>query len=112
MKKELRDKWVAALRSGEYKQVVGSLKTNDGYCCLGVLCEVANIEQPGPRLDGRYLFYDSKNMANGAILMDNLLMDLGVTSDFNRVFTSMNDNERRSFDYIADYIEKFVKVED
>lgn len=34
-------KWVEALRSGEFKQVKGRLKTVDGYCCLGVVCELA-----------------------------------------------------------------------
>ncbi len=33
--------WIAALESGEYKQAQGRLRTNEGYCCLGVLCDVA-----------------------------------------------------------------------
>lgn len=33
--------WVAALRSGEYPQDVGALRTAKGFCCLGVACEVA-----------------------------------------------------------------------
>lgn len=33
-------KWVAALRSGEFKQGRGSLRVDDAYCCLGVACEV------------------------------------------------------------------------
>lgn len=33
--------WLDALRSGEYKQSTRYLGTGDGYCCLGVLCEVA-----------------------------------------------------------------------
>ena len=32
--------WVAALRSGKYKQGVGYLCFYGDYCCLGVLCEV------------------------------------------------------------------------
>lgn len=35
--KELKDEWVAALRSGNYKQGTGKLKSFDCYCCLGVL---------------------------------------------------------------------------
>jgi hypothetical protein len=48
MKKEIADLWVAALRSGEYQQEKGTLVKVDhdngdilGYCCLGVLCELA-----------------------------------------------------------------------
>ena len=38
------DKWIAALRSGNYKQGKGYLKKGDCHCCLGVLCEVAGIK--------------------------------------------------------------------
>lgn len=47
MKKEVADKWVAALRSGKYKQSTGVLRHAGGFCCLGVLCEVA-IEEGIP----------------------------------------------------------------
>jgi hypothetical protein len=40
-KKNIR-KWVAALRSGKFKQGQGALKkTDDTYCCLGVACEIS-----------------------------------------------------------------------
>lgn len=40
---ELGEKWLAALRSGEYKQGRGALYNagTKGYCCLGVLLSVA-----------------------------------------------------------------------
>ena len=43
MRKEIADKWVAALRSGEYKQTSGILANHNRteHCCLGVLCELA-----------------------------------------------------------------------
>lgn len=58
MKKEIAEKWVAALRSGEYEQGSGMLrkvgyKTNeertettavDKFCCLGVLCDIHRLE--------------------------------------------------------------------
>ncbi len=34
-------KWVAALRSGKYKQAEGALNVNGSFCCLGVACELA-----------------------------------------------------------------------
>ena len=40
MRKEIAEKWVAALRSGEYEQTVGHLQTEHGHCCLGVLCDL------------------------------------------------------------------------
>ena len=43
MKKEIAKKWVAALRSGEYKQTRETLACDarTKHCCLGVLCELA-----------------------------------------------------------------------
>jgi hypothetical protein len=43
MKQELGPKqkeWLAALRSGRYSQVTGSLHTVRGFCCLGVWCDL------------------------------------------------------------------------
>lgn len=46
MKPEVKEKWVAALRSGEYQQGLNVLAHRDdegamSYCCLGVLCDLA-----------------------------------------------------------------------
>jgi hypothetical protein len=42
MIKEIADRWVEALRSGNYPQGRWELHTDDDrYCCLGVLCELA-----------------------------------------------------------------------
>lgn len=38
--------WVAALRSGHYRQGIHSLNRNGQFCCLGVLCELAMEELP------------------------------------------------------------------
>ena len=44
MKQEIKDRWVKALESGEYDQTKGYLHDEDGYCCLGVLCEIAKAD--------------------------------------------------------------------
>jgi hypothetical protein len=41
LKKAVKKKWVEALRSGKYQQTSARLASPTGYCCLGVLCEVA-----------------------------------------------------------------------
>ena len=51
MKQEVAEKWVAALRSGEYQQTQQTLCVNDeqgtrGFCCLGVLCDMFAKEHP------------------------------------------------------------------
>jgi hypothetical protein len=53
MKKDVADKWVAALRSGEYPQARGGLhiiretQSGPGFCCLGVLCDLFTKVDPG-----------------------------------------------------------------
>ena len=44
MNAEVKEKWLNALRSGEYKQTRGNLKTDCGFCCLGVLCDLYSKE--------------------------------------------------------------------
>jgi hypothetical protein len=41
MNPEVKAKWLEALRSGEYNQGRNKLRTAEGLCCLGVLCEIA-----------------------------------------------------------------------
>ena len=44
MNSQVKEKWIAALRSGEYEQGDGKLRTRKGYCCLGVLCDLYSKE--------------------------------------------------------------------
>ena len=53
MKQSIMKKWVAALRSGEYRQTTGSLTVisgaeDRGFCCLGVLTDLCakNFDLP------------------------------------------------------------------
>jgi hypothetical protein len=43
MKLATRQKWVDALRSGQYKQGRGCLRYEDRYCCLGVLAAIEGL---------------------------------------------------------------------
>lgn len=42
MKPEIKQRWIEALRSGEYKQGTTYLRQDNSYCCLGVLCDLYN----------------------------------------------------------------------
>lgn len=46
---EIKAKWITALRSGKYKQTTNTLKAKDGsgFCCLGVLCDLAAADGNG-----------------------------------------------------------------
>lgn len=95
MDAELKAKWVKALRSGEYKQGHGRLKTAEGgYCCLGVLCAVAgwSIDKKGNNLVGH-----SEGYAK--------IWSVTRSEQECRNLATMNDN-LAPFPEIADYIEK------
>lgn len=40
MNQAIKKQWVNALRSGQYTQASGNLRSNLGHCCLGVLCDL------------------------------------------------------------------------
>lgn len=62
MRPSVKKKWLAALRSGEYKQGSGALRTaDDRFCCLGVLCDLYAKEkeipwEPNPDSTANYMF--------------------------------------------------------
>ena len=64
MDRELKDRWVAALRSGKYPQGTHSLKSCDRYCCLGVLCDLLaddGLIDRELKCDDVFTMYDGKN---------------------------------------------------
>lgn len=40
MNQQVKQQWVQALRSSQYEQTTNYLRTQQGYCCLGVLCDL------------------------------------------------------------------------
>jgi hypothetical protein len=64
MNPQIKQKWVDALRSGDYQQGQCGLRTNSGFCCLGVLCDLYgkenNVEwKPSRYYNNVYMFQDS-----------------------------------------------------
>lgn len=116
MKRELRDKWVAALRSGEYKQGRGALQdTTGGYCCLGVLCRVMEI--PSHYTSGGTWFGDpDQSKPSKHYLPDYVKDQVGLHG--RQIFELANRNDgvaeygKHDFNQIADYIMQNIPVED
>jgi len=93
--------WVRALRSGKYKWGKNSLHpTDDKYCCLGVLCEIA-IKQ------GIIGSYEERapGLPDKVRLWAGLDTDSGDFSD-NRLAAINDDATRNPFKKIANLIEK------
>jgi len=68
MFKEIADVWVEALRSGGYTQGKYTLKTNPDtptHCCLGVLCEIYQQQNPTNPLECTASSI-TKDLGNGA----------------------------------------------
>lgn len=62
MNEDVKKLWTDALDSGKYKQGQGNLRTDNEYCCLGVLCELAAQRDICNRVrhdDGNFV-YDGK----------------------------------------------------
>ena len=120
MNQEIKERWVAALRSGEYKQGRGSLNKGDFFCCLGVLCDLAAKEglvdavvDSGLDLysGGEVLYSDKRNRedASNLILPDVVKEWAGLDENNPSVNSSgtlaeLND-QGYDFEYIAATIE-------
>lgn len=116
MNPDIKAQWVAALRSGEYKQGQRALSHSGRYCCLGVLCELAvkagAIERV-TRTDGTYLYGSGEN---GWLLPSEVVDWAGVGSGNPRAngheLFAYNDGvagvRRHTFTEIADLIEEHL----
>lgn len=117
MTPELKAAWIAALRSGEYKQGHEYLHQGEQFCCLGVLCEVAGgswTQEEDPSIFssfGRteFLFLEE---------LESFGLSYGEqTACYSLNDGTINENEARewgverrphSFDEIADWIERNI----
>ena len=120
MNPKVKAKWVAALRSGRYKQGHGALAISSGrahvsdkFCCLGVLCDLAVQAKviPAPTLapDNEWYSYEH---AYGE-LPHEVMTWAGLDSadpwvplngsDHN--LSTLNDDHRLSFKRIARLVE-------
>ena len=43
---DFKKQWLDALRSGKYQQTDGYLHSGDGFCCLGVACDIQSSSAP------------------------------------------------------------------
>lgn len=115
MKAEIKTKWVTALRSGEYKQNRNNLRTDDKFCCLGVLCDIFIKENKIPEDEGWKIVangkYDIYHQTSGEVLPSYVYiwahLDSPNPSIHGRTLAQYNDTHY-SFSEIADLIEKHL----
>lgn len=111
------DTWVPALRSGEYEQGVGRLRSSTpngtNYCCLGVAFDCLTHEEPGSfswteppaHFDGTVGHGGMGTMPYEAARYIGLDTTFGDQS----ALAQLNDAEQESFDEIADRLEVWAE---
>ena len=108
MNQEIKAKWVAALRSGEYKQTKDVLQSSSGYCCLGVLCDIHEKETGFSIVDNLRETIDDEHLGHTVQQWAGLGFEYGAhvfISHDNRPLTAHNDSGK-TFLQIADAIEE------
>jgi hypothetical protein len=111
MNEEWRKRWVAALRSGEYRQAQMSLRDGNRFCCLGVLCDLSRVGHWDG--DGNYVVDEGKNGGLAPVGVVELVgLQDNAERDTQRRISTLND-EGATFAQIADMIERgeFATVE-
>lgn len=112
---ELVSNWIDALRSGDYAQGTGVLrsafKDNVSYCCLGVLCEIA----PDAEWDGTlYQYHGYDGYVSNAFPVDDWFTErTGLVTEIKNIISrgfmselaDANDEQNKDFNEIADMIE-------
>jgi hypothetical protein len=102
---KIKEKWIAALRSGEYIQGKNFLRTvNNEFCCLGVLAEVCGINSVINNDEDAY-HYDFDSTPLTAYPSIDFLFSVSLDNDDAEYLTKLND-AGSSFDEIADYIKE------
>lgn len=105
-------KWVEALKSGEYSQTTDYLCNDGGFCCLGVACEVF-LKETGLPLK-KYPNPSDIGFDENLYSVPEVKEWLGLAGGEGRfvnefkgrlTLTTLNDDEGLSFKEIAEFIE-------
>ncbi|CAB4140973.1 hypothetical protein UFOVP401_47 [uncultured Caudovirales phage] len=124
MNREIKKRWVAALRSGKYRQGSGHLRKDGCYCALGVLCDlfVQDREHEGVSWDTTFdeyyfvryekdqatYYYEFLNpavMKWAGVRHENPAFWMESAEEYFTV-SDLNDDQTLSFEEIATIIEE------
>lgn len=102
MFKKYREPWLAALRSGNFKQGRNCLRQNGRHCCLGVLCETIKNDKFTWDRDS----FGNDQVSDDCELIEEIADLVGLQPEEEEFLIMLNDDNEYSFEQIADYIEK------
>ena len=105
---EHTQKWLDALRSGEYEQGRGQLRDeNNNFCCLGVMCDLVS---PNDWVDVEGFYYHGKEERQYNYPNEEIIRQAGVSGDEAYELARLNDSVQLTFPQMADEIEKMLDV--
>ena len=109
MNQEAKQKWIEALRSGQYTQGKCSLKNTDNtYCCLGVLVEVFE-KHYGLKFDQKintsYNAVEFGAYCSKSVPPEIVIDWLGITPKHQTLLMNLNDKHGCNFAGIANLLE-------
>lgn len=107
MNPEIKARWVAALRSGEYQQTRKNLRDENGFCCLGVLCDL-HARETGTGwdkgLEGDYIYNGTSTFLPYVVAYWAGLENAHPVTAGGVSLADLNDTGH-DFNFIADVIE-------
>ncbi len=102
---KFKEKWLAALRSGDFKKGIFTLhnKEKNTYCCLGVACRINHKQKV---LAGAFIDEAVFKKDIDKIRVPKILKGDGDNNIVTEKLSDMNDSGKYSFKQIANWIEK------
>lgn len=115
MNKRIKKLWLKALRSGEFKQTAGQLRAVRGeavsHCCLGVLCELHRQDTRRGKWDSETCYIPREGRSSSSVVPPAVAewaeLDDGDPMLARTCASKLNDSGK-SFEYIADRIDKYL----
>ncbi len=113
LERNFKRRWVAALRSGKYKQTISHLYDAGGFCCLGVMCalrgakldEMDQVGLPGELPNFNELFNIDSEHAEFFSEASGRAWQVPYCGEM-MYLSELNDDHRLSFKQIANIIER------
>lgn len=112
----IKDRFVSALRSGDYVQTQRTMRRGTEYCCLGVLCHLHRQETQmllwTLEEDHGIAYSYSKHFAAPPPVVWNwalMPLEMADKEDVKKMLMRLNDHYSWSFKKIADLLERFAQ---
>ena|SRR3989304_915908 len=102
MNADIKKRWVKALRSGRYAQARHALRTDQGFCCLGVLCDIVKKDVKKSWQEGA----SEMGMDGYKEYLPPVIAKFVGLHRSSQAFLATKNDDGRSFGEIADLIDQ------